>query len=165
MNPLSRIHADQRDLCNKQGSYTCSCSSGWASDGSPDEIIGDKICSYCPPNTYKENVGAGECLPCPRRSTSDGGASTCTCIAGFTRVNTSDGGWRCQACPYGTYKPSGGNQPCSLCPPNTTSRIGSISRSYCICDYGFTGDRENCQACQPGTYKPIPGAYPCMCSI
>eukprot|EP00961_Rhodomonas_salina_P257534 3480218-Rhodomonas_salina.1 len=61
----------------RQTAYTCSCPSGWASNRASE-----RTCTYCPPDTYKPAWGTGECLDCPRRSTSTGGSSSCMCDPG-----------------------------------------------------------------------------------
>ncbi|XP_055866795.1 uncharacterized protein LOC106070475 isoform X2 [Biomphalaria glabrata] len=95
-------------------------------------------CSACTNGTYKQFPGNQLCLKCPLHKTTSNVGSTeinkCSfthCEPGFySRDNIS-----CSVCPNGTYKNFTGNQPCSKCPMNkTTRKVGGTDISNCSLD-------------------------------
>jgi hypothetical protein len=58
----------------------------------------------------------------------------------------------------GTYKSLYGNQACTACPKNTSSSVGNLSLSACVCNAGFTTENDgSCSACASGKFKTVTG--------
>jgi len=53
------------------------------------------------------------------------------------------------------------DNPCTKCPPHSTSPHDSKSISACICEAGWTGENINCIACVAGKYKLDTGPVAC----
>jgi alpha-tubulin suppressor-like RCC1 family protein len=52
---------------------------------------------------------------------------------------------------------------CANCPPNSTSPIGSMSQTDCLCNAGYSGsDGSECTACEAGFYKDSTGDGSCQ---
>lgn len=135
-------------------------------------------CLPCPIFTYKNVTGHGECTPCPVLTTSyeegNDDITDCKCNKGYTSEYE---GAECVACPWGTYKDTGGSDECTLCPANTYGRSiaatsdfscsgchansnsppGSTNQVDCVCNaghsYAFNQGNLLCTACPVGTYK------------
>ena len=89
------------------------------------------------------------CIPCPDRSNSTAGSTTCTCDVGYA-VNGTGINFECSECPAGTVSPDGnacqdcpadsfsvaGAGECFECPGNSTSVAGSAT---CTCWPGYGG--------------------------
>ena len=129
----------------------------------------------CRQGSYKPLAGPGECLWCPKGSTthSQGSVNEMHCVAdkGFQQ---SSG--RFTPCPVHTYSVVIGQQSCTACAPNTgTQMIGADTRLRCVPKPGYfqTSESENTfffkdsatqrvQPCPPGTYKTEYGNGVCL---
>ena len=69
----------------------------------------------------------------------------------------------CYDCPGGTYKSSTGTEPCTTCPPKSTTSGGAASADACVCNSGYTRDAATaqCTECPVGTYKAAPSNIAC----
>ena len=151
----------------------CVCDFGYFKEGAG--------CRECLQGQYKDFIGDSTCQQCATFSNSKPASvvvEDCVCNEGYSGP---DGGV-CASCEAGTFKPTNGSHPCSLCgmgkyssataaleesqctlcPTNTTSVPGSTSLSNCSCNAGFTGPGGRCSACEPGTFKPISGSAVCV---
>ena len=147
--------------------------------------IGDAPCTSCTNGTYSNQTGSNDintCVSCHLDSTSDMGSISnrqCICNKGFTGVD----GETCNGCASGTYKENIGSsicilcaistystvvnstteENCNLCPPYSSSHIGSVKKTDCVCKSGYIGENgDNCVACPPGLYKSQPGNTQCV---
>jgi hypothetical protein len=96
------------------GSEKCVCNLGYA--GTP--------CAACDVGKYKDSYYASTCNECPQGSTSVRGStsrSSCSCNAGYEKINPSSEYFYCGQCGFGKYKESPGDGPCTSCPSNTES--------------------------------------------
>ena len=151
---------------------------------------GNQVCTKCGSNTYSEAQGATSedtCKDCPQFTSSAAGSEgrwKCLCNSGYTGTLGV-----CNECAKGTYKPSVGRDPCTLCPigkwhnltaqyvesscnpctmGTTTLQRGSTAIMDCICHRGFTngGAASACSPCDPGTYKDSLGPADCdLCEV
>lgn len=137
-------------------------------------------CSACPPETYKPDVSFTPCTPCPLQSSNGGGTgnTTCTCNPGFT-LDYSKTVLTCKACTGKFQCPNGQywrtctplrDAGCEKCANGTTNANhsrpthGEEGPAACICDKGYTGQREPggpCSLCPADTYKPDISNAPC----
>lgn len=122
-------------------------------------------CFPCQPGTFNPNRGATSCTPCPAGTNSGEGFKRCARCGPGQRVrpkipmrDMSNIG--CNKCPMGTFSTGPSNTICEICPPGTTSRLGS---SACTpCPAGTYSDRmRRCRPCAPGTFNDGPGAMSC----
>ena len=120
----------------------------------------------CANGTYSLNgkkfLGDGACKHCLAHSDSPSDSTTCTCNAGFSGPD-SDGG-TCTQCVAGKYKVVSGSTSCESCPDDSNSPPGSIFRTACVCNAGFSGpdgDGGNCAQCDAGKYKAVIGSTNC----
>jgi len=79
-------------------------------------------------------MGLAACSICLVGLSSLGGATNCTCTAGFT----GNDGAACAQCVAGKFKAATGSGACSFCPDNTTSLAGSTVIASCECNPGYT---------------------------
>ncbi|CAE7779820.1 gefF [Symbiodinium sp. CCMP2592] len=111
--------------------------------------------------------GSGVALPCPANSTtiSEGSRSLseCLCEAGYEADRDAE---RCEPCPSGRYKPSLGNEVCSLtCPANADSSRGSTEVDACYCLPGHVAETDNkgqlqrCASCALYSGLVCPGDF------
>ncbi|XP_078679580.1 uncharacterized protein LOC144915214 [Branchiostoma floridae x Branchiostoma belcheri] len=109
-------------------------------------------CEVCPRDTYGRHGTATSCERCPPFSTSDYGSQyrdACQCWEGYTwNMQTA----RCEACPAGFYKPTVGQESCTICPEGSSSRKGSME-CECMPGYTFVED-EPVTTCIMATASP-----------
>ena len=134
-------------------------------------------CVPCSAGTFKTTSGSQTCIPCTSGASSNEGATSCFCLAGYTGDGST-----CTACVAGTFKGAPGPATCSSCPADTYSTIVNATASSvcqacvdnsaapgasdspldCICNVGYTGDgASSCNACIAGTYKDTTGSAAC----
>ena len=63
------------------------------------------------------------------------------------------GALECSDCQAGKYSTTIGATTCIQCGSKAVSPAGSISRTQCRCQAGYTGDGLLCSPCPQGTYK------------
>ena len=101
-------------------------------------------CSVCPFGTYNPIGNQSQCTVLPTGSY----GTNCTALDSTTTVVDGTGCSGFDRCSAGLYfagsRPDGGN-PCKLCPPGSTSTVGS----------------STCTPCGPGTYQPLWGQPEC----
>ena len=140
--------------------------------GQYQQQIAAASCSNCVAGTYTSHIGASACEACPPGGyCSEEGATTAMvwqpCPAGtFSPESAQSSKTACLPCPAGTSSPAisatsnatcvpcregafasrEGLGACELCPPGTTSEIGSTT----------------CSACAPGTYTDHSGSGTCI---
>jgi hypothetical protein len=176
----------------------CSCNAGYAAG------VDGVACSACDAGSYKVNTGPGTCTKCganeysttvaqvtstcsscPLNSAAPAGsneATDCQCNVGYTGAN----GATCLSCVQGTYKPTVGPSPCTLCGNNTYSGVvaasssvvcracqdnsvsvmGSTRPSDCKCLLGYLtnnlgSENPTCQMCTAGSYNEKIDATTC----
>ncbi|CAE7779863.1 lgals3bpa [Symbiodinium sp. CCMP2592] len=111
--------------------------------------------------------GSGIALRCPANSTtiSEGSRSLseCLCEAGYEADRDAE---RCEPCPSGRYKPSLGNEVCSLtCPANADSSPGSTEVDACYCLPGHVAETDSkgqlhrCASCALYSGLVCPGDF------
>lgn len=131
--------------------------------GSYKDYSGNNPCTNCVEGTYSTQDAADTieaCLPCQEHSSSQERSQQpthCVCNAGATGAN----GGSCVLCQKGQYKTATGHLPCSTCPVNTSSHVGSTLESNCLapCSPGYTG--LPCTACVANKYKSTTGDAAC----
>ena len=140
--------------------------------GQYQQQIAAASCSNCVAGTYTSHIGASACEACPPGGyCSEEGATTAMvwqpCPAGtFSPESAQSSKTACLPCPAGTsssaisatsnatcvpcregaFASREGLGACELCPPGTTSEIGSTT----------------CSACAPGTYTDHSGSGTCI---
>ena len=145
------------------------------------------LCTKCAENHYKNNIG--DVSNCIDRLTVDGNNwNTSICdinniICGLNDVNfcgMGDSIQHCCSCQgvesdwskkhkspeckgNQEYSTSVFAEICNRCPPHTVSGEGSVSRTDCKCQAGYTGpDGGWCSACAEGTIKTTIGSELCV---
>jgi hypothetical protein len=110
------------------------------------------------------STSASWCAPCPARTFSLAGSTSCTaCDAGT--FNPSAGSSSCLSCPPGSYSDPG-QAMCSICPPGTYTTIPR-SPSCTACDAGTHNPSpggsslSSCLPCDPGSFSPSPASAEC----
>ena len=99
----------------------CKCAAGYTATEDGD------ACTACEAGTWKSNLGANQCSPCPAGTSSASGSDSldkCTCLAGYT---ASGNGVACTACAAGTFKAGTGASTCAPCAPGTSSAAGAVA--------------------------------------
>ena len=143
---------------------------------------GSTSCTPCDAGSYANGTGSSFCWDCPSHAFSFEGSShvtDCLCNAGYSGPN----GGPCAACFAGTYKDVNGPSGCSACalgkysnvmgqssslgcmncPSGSFSGNGSVTRSNCTCNRGYTGpDGGPCGACEPGKFSAVRAAQNCI---
>ena len=139
-------------------------------------------CDICPAGKYKATQGVNtECDSCATNSNSPAGSGSaleCVCNVGYTGF----AGGQCVGCVAGKYKPDTGSlacsdcgpgkystatgqmfeSTCSLCTANANAPAGSVVRSQCTCNSGFSGPNGGeCLGCVAGKYKAGTGSAVC----
>jgi len=173
----------------------CTCNVGYSGpNGGPCEpcgagtykdLSGSASCTGCLTGKYSGTVGAtvsSACLVCPVNTNSPSTSSAvtaCACNAGYTGPNggtcspcdagtykNTSGSVACISCDAGTYS-SAGLSSCVLCPAASSSAVGSVAITNCICNAGFYGANGGpCTACA-STFTSLPGslsASDCGCA-
>jgi hypothetical protein len=116
-------------------------------------------CTACSPGSYKNTDGSGVCSLCPNGMTSPFAStlsSQCTCISGYTFVNSE-----CRPCSEHFYD-TGGN--CLVCPEGTENTL--IGQTSCVpCNNGFfkqVAAPVPCAPCPEGFTTNGTGAVECF---
>ena len=124
-----------------------------------------QACNACSAGFYKVEHGETPCVSCPWNAESSVATSSvqqCLCSPGHTGMDEKNGNV-CVPCAENTYKDSAGNTPCTSCPLNSASGLGSVSVMQCDCDVGYTsGDGGICVACKSGKVKYTAGRQSCV---
>ena len=118
----------------------CTCNKGYTgADGGP--------CFECDPGTFKAQSGSAACQECAAGS-----------------YHSMSAQWRvCIVCAAGKYANGTGSPFCRSCPLYSYSSSGSVLRSNCTCNKGYTGaDGGPCFECDPGTFKAQSGSAACQ---
>ena len=69
---------------------------------------------------------------------------------------------QCTLCPGGKYTMTIGTFECTACPANLYSSVGSVAKSLCLCNAGFSGrEGVGCAKCIAGKYKITSGNTNC----
>lgn len=111
----------------------------------PGNRKGEKnTCTQCAPNTYSPDPNnKTSCLPCPRRSSSLLGSTSCSCDENFYMGLAGD---KCLECPRNSHSMKGSDfciceagkylhkdyNSCVRCPYGSVSKAGSMSAADCI---------------------------------
>ncbi|CAL1528983.1 unnamed protein product [Lymnaea stagnalis] len=161
--------------------YCLPCPPSHGTNGKSGSMLSTDCKAFCEPGTQLNETGI--CEPCPRGTYRVGNMEDqCTnCSNGLTTVSTghdsenacvipicqpgqyattSNDGWVCQSCDYGTYQPESASLGCESCDANfTTANKGSINSSHCLfyCSAGheeFPSMSMQCRPCQRGFYRP-----------
>ena len=131
---------------------------GTGTYGSGVGMISLGNCSNCSVGTYQTGIGMPICSNCnPGSYSVQSGVTVCSlCNAGtFSGVSAATTPSVCTACAYGFYAASGASS-CAECPFfSTTSTMGSVASSQCLCKSGYYG---NCSDA-PVTPQGLIGYY------
>ncbi|VDN91471.1 unnamed protein product [Brugia pahangi] len=118
-------------------------------------------CYPCPLHSFSETVTAKNCIRCPENTftakTGSYSSKLCRkqCPPGFFSPTGLE---PCQACAVGFYQSHYGLQYCNHCSsPHTTSIVGSVSASECVCISCFM----LLVKCRPGWFSRT-GLEPCI---
>ena len=119
-------------------------------------------CSLCDADTYADTTGLAVCKSCTENATSEVGASSCFCAAGYVSNVSSNApadGSACVPCPVNSYREQEQNE-CQPCGGHMLSPPASGARFDCLCDAGYYfeglyGHSDSCLACPVNTYKGI----------
>jgi Tyrosine-protein kinase ephrin type A/B receptor-like/Regulator of chromosome condensation (RCC1) repeat len=96
---------------------------------------------------YKEPARVS-CKACPTGSYSLAGASTCTCLAGYT----STYGTACTPCGAGKWKNATGSATCTNCTAGTWSAAGASGCTNCTAGTYSAAGASGCTNCTAGKY-------------
>jgi hypothetical protein len=148
---------------------------------------GQTECLTCPLGTHNEYTGQTTCITCDWCTQYAGvltcrasDAFGCQCTIGYG-VNTYNN--NCEQCLAGTYKGTISDEPCSICPSNTYSLVGSSACTQCQpnthsfqgsgsctgdCPAGYelSASLTSCVLCAGGKYKNATGSNNCeSCAV
>jgi len=142
------------------------------------------VCQHCSFGFFKTSVTNDSCTVCQDNANTNftGAVSNddCLCNAGFT-PDAEDS--TCMSCVAGTFKSWLGDEVCLLCPQDTfcvggnvepavcvehsSSSVGSVKLSDCVCEAGYYLDSDlagtyRCLPCPAGTYNAISNQTVCV---
>ncbi|SBT86291.1 cysteine repeat modular protein 2, putative [Plasmodium malariae] len=191
VDPKYAIYENEKVPCNDKSltehpnelnvsQLSCLCKKGFEFVRTEDNEFD---CSEVPKNYYKSKLSNTQKNACPVNSitlhTQTKSKEKCICMAGFYWDITE---YKCIKCPKGYYCPGGNLENCfkvralHLCKPqktkcpiknSTTQTEESFSESSCLCDKGYTINKEalgECVQCPVNTYKDVISNAECtMC--
>ena len=143
-------------------------------------------CVACPAGTYKTQLGAGSCVPCPAdhycppasaepracppnssSAANSGSPQDCLCFDELVLFE-SNNTYKCELCHADTYHARDAATSvgfCIACQPGAGSPPGSRSQRDCVCKPGFFvepyASDYTCSSCSPGTYSSAANASQC----
>jgi cysteine-rich repeat protein len=135
----------------------CVCNLGY--QGQPGEN-----CTTCARGKYATVLRT--CSDCPDNAMSQKtrNVTDCFCKVGYFGI-IQDAASSCTICPPDHYKDTNGSVACTACPPFSNASAGSINRSDCLCQVGYTRIIENenstCEMCPLDHYKDTNGSAAC----
>lgn len=125
--------------------FGCKCIPGFFADPS----LPAPGCLACPADF--KCAGDTDKTPCPAQTTSEGGATQCTCVPGLFGPEED-----CAPCNAGQYCIGNGLE--STCPTGTVGDAGAKSLAECKCDVGYFGSGGyDCHPCEEGDVCPGDG--------
>ena len=97
---------------------------------------------------------AAVCEPCPEHATSNIGAVTCSCEAGYKLHNRNS----CEICPENTFSKFGAVE-CEKCPQ---FKVAAPGADYCYkCTLGEYWENHKCLPCPENLYGDGVHCFPC----
>jgi len=123
--------------------------------GSYQSLEGQMYCTACPAGTFAPSSGAQTCDPClAGQSTQDkAGLKQCEACQSGTAAPVN-GAERCTLCSRGDFSEIAGATKCEKCEGGqTTSDLGSVNRTMCVCrpgeylSIGNTTSGQMCRSC------------------
>ena len=175
------VYTVERRVCDDPATQTtnadgdvCVCRRGFF-DATPAD--GELSCEPCAVGSYRDDITAVTCTPCPPTTSTWGTGSTapaeCVCDVGyFDTDDASSSADDCVACASGTYSDAKGAAACTPCPAGTRSNPGATSLQECtlcplltVAPHAGMPECERCGAASPvGSMSSTDDGVDCSCN-
>jgi hypothetical protein len=151
----------------------CVCRHGFF-DADPQD--GELVCEPCAVGSFRDDITAVTCTPCPATTSTLGTASTaradCVCDVGFFTDDASSSLDQCVACGSGSYSAAKGAAACAPCPAGTRSNPGATSLQECtlcplqtVAPHAGMAECERCGEASPvGSMSSTDDGMDCSCN-